>query len=85
MTIPAFNLSCVLDHDTHLVTIVKATATSKVCFMVWLLYGLVNGTSPQNPTTQQTTIFKIELFIHTVLANGTNRTFIHTVLLNGTK
>ena len=81
----AFILSCThylfasLDHHAYSITTVKATATSKVCRMVWLLYGLVNGTSPQSPTTAQTIILKIGLFIHTVLVNGKNRTFIHTV------
>ena len=79
MTDHTFNLSCTLDllasHDRHspFSTNAKATATSKVCCVVWLLYGLVNVTSLQSPRIRGSPEIKIGLFIHTVLVNVTNR------------
>ncbi len=90
MTPLAFSLTCnstlIASHNNYLPldTIAKATATSKVCCVVWLLYGLVNVTSLQSPKIRGSPEIKIGLFIHTVLVNVTNRTFIHTVLVNVT-
>jgi hypothetical protein len=65
----------------YLSTVVKAIATSKECPMVWLLYGLPNGTILQSPKTRGLLKTEVCLFIHTVLPNGTDRAFIHTVCL----
>ncbi len=91
MTPQSFSLTCngtlITSHNHYyllLNTVAKATATSKVCCVVWLLYGLVNVTSLQSPKIRGSPEIKIGLFIHTVLVNVTNRTFIHTVLVNVT-
>ncbi len=88
MTLFAFNLSCnsslitLYNHNSLLNTIIKVITTSKMYCIVWLLYGLVNFTRAQRPTTQGLLKNKTELFIHTGLVNFTNRTFIHTGLVN---
>ena len=71
-------------HHTAISTNVKATATSKVCCIEWLLYDLVNFTTLQSPKIRGFPKNKTWLFIHTVLVNFTNTTFIHTVLVNFT-
>ncbi|WP_153015100.1 hypothetical protein [Sulfurovum riftiae] len=67
-----------------LATTLQLPAASKVVLYEWLLYGYVNFTTPQSPTTAQTAILKTCLFIHTVFANFTKQAFIHTVFANFT-